>query len=346
MYILAINCGSQTLKYKLFNRSFEMIKKGGVSKIGFSQIKDHTQALKKAVEEIGGLVKQIQIVGHRYVNGGNEFVKPEVIDKNDLDKLEQLNNIAPLHNPHNLAGIIATQKQLPKAQNVAVFDTAFYQDLPEVAWRYAINKKVADKYGYRRFGFHGISHEYVCNQAAKELKKELKKIKLISVHLGGGASITATRYGRAIDTSMGFTPLEGLAMMTRSGDLDPGLVIDLMNKGWKPAKIDNLLNQESGIFGICAQKDMLKVLKNLDKPLIKLAYDIYIYRIRKYLGAYYAVLNGCDAVIFTGSVGSGMPITRNRAVKNLKILNKVKILPIETNEELLIAQKAKQAFEK
>ncbi|MBD3245016.1 MAG: acetate/propionate family kinase [Candidatus Moranbacteria bacterium] len=346
MYILSINSGSQTLKYRLFNAELKLIKKGGVDKIGFGKIKNHHQAFELCVDEISDYKEKISVIGHRYVNGGRKFINPTVMKKKEVKEIKKLNSLAPLHNPHNLQGIVAAGRILPKAVNVAVFDTCYYKELEEYVYRYPINKELADKYGYRKFGFHGISHKYVCHQAAELLKKDIKKLKLISVHLGGGASITATKFGRAVDTSMGFTPLEGLMMMTRSGDVDPGMLLDLAGqKKWKVSRINELLNYKSGIYGICGKKGMLDVLENLDKNKTALAFKMYIYRIKKYIGAYFAALNGCHAIVFTGSVGSGKAKTRNEVLKNMDFLKNVKILPIKTNEEYLIAKEALEVFE-
>ncbi|MBD3300341.1 MAG: acetate/propionate family kinase [Candidatus Moranbacteria bacterium] len=340
MKILSINSGSQTLKYQLFElKGFKLIKKGAVSDIGFGAIKNHREALRKILTELDEHKKEIKLIGHRYVNGG-KFIEPTVMNKKIVSAIEQYNNLAPLHNPANLEGIKASLNLLPEALNVAVFDTCFYKDLPKKAYTYAINKRIQKKYGYRRYGFHGTSHKYVVNEAARLLGKDLDELKLISIHLGGGASITATKYGRAIDTSMGYTPAEGLVMMTRCGDIDAGILIDLMRQGYDSEEIDKLVNMESGLYGLCGKKGMLEILESLDEQKIKDAFEVYIYRLRKYLGAYFAALNGCNAVIFTGSVGSGAPITREKVVKDLDILKDVEILPIETNEELMIAKDA------
>lgn len=349
MKILVINSGSQTLKYELFekrdsnsneNEELVSVLEGTVKDIGFSEVKDHYEAFNLVKEKVKDHEDSIKIIGHRYVNGGVEFREPTLVTEENIDNLAKYNDLAPLHNPHNLAGIKASLSTFSTAQNVAVFDTYYYKDLEEKVWRYPINKELADQFGYRKFGFHGTSHRYVCKEAAKKLNRDLSELKLISVHLGGGASITATKYGKAIDTSMGYTPLEGLTMMTRSGDIDPGLIIDLVNKGYDGEKIDDLLNNESGLFGLSGKNGMLDILDNLSDPKVKLAFDIYVYRIKKYVGAYFAALNGCDAIIFTGSVGSGREETRNLVMTDMDFMKDVPVLPIETNEELMIARDA------
>ena len=344
MFILSINSGSQTLKYKLYEaESFKLLKKGKIADIGFGGVKNHFEAIKKAVKELKNYETEIKIIGHRYVNGGSEFVNPLIVDKEVIEKLKKYNELAPLHNPHNLEGIKATLKIVPQALSVAIFDTYFYKDLPKVAKNYALNKEVAKKYGYCRMGFHGTSHRYAVYKTAKSLGKDMKKIKVISLHLGGGASITATKNGKAIDTSMGFTPMEGLVMMTRAGDIDSGIIIDLMRQGMKDDKIDELLNEKSGIYGLCKKKGMLEVLDDLDNPETRDAFDIYIYRIKKYIGAYFAILRGCDAIVFTGTIGAGKPETREEVMKSLSFLKGIPVLTVSTNEEIMIAKDAWEA---
>ena len=344
MFILSINSGSQTLKYKLYQADgFKLVKKGKVDDIGFGKVKNHFEAISQVREEIKEYEPELKIIGHRYVNGGLEFVDPQIIDQVKVKTLEKYNNLAPLHNPANLAGIQATLKMIPQAVNVAVFDTYFYKDLPEVAWRYALNKKIADENNYRRLGFHGISHAYAVSQVATTLEKDVNKMKIISLHLGGGSSITATRNGKVVDTSMGFTPAEGLMMMTRSGDIDPGIIIDLVRKGKTGDELDELLNRESGVYGICGKQGMLEVLESLKRKKdqdAQLAFEMYVYRIKKYIGAYYAILGGCDALVFTGTIGSGNSETREAIIEGLDFINKIPILVIPANEEIVIAREA------
>lgn len=342
MQILVINSGSTSLKYKLFDiKNFRELKSGYIQNIGTSKVKNHEQALKTALGEIGEL-KNIMAVGHRVVHGGEEFVQPTLITKTVLKRLAKYNKLAPLHNPANLMGIKACLKLLPKVPDIAVFDTAFHQTIPKKAYLYALPLKYYKKYDIRRFGFHGISHRYVAEEAAKKLKKPLNKLKIITCHLGGGCSITAINKGKSVDTSMGFTPAEGLVMMTRSGDIDPAIILFLQEKEkLTPKQVDHLINFESGMLGLCGEENMLKVLNKIKRgnKLARLAFDIFIYRLQKYIGAYYAALGGLDALVFTGAVGSGKATTRNAVCRGLKhILKKTKVMAIKTNEELMIAK--------
>lgn len=329
--ILVINSGSTSLKYKLFNiDNLEEEKRSNIQNIGQDKVKNHKEALVIALKEIGDL-ERIKVVGHRVVHGGEEFTKTTQIDSNNLGKLEKYNDLAPLHNPANLMGIEASMNLLPEAPNYACFDTAFYKDLEEEVYRYAI----PEKFKVRKYGFHGLSHQFVIE------KYKNSNSKVISCHLGGGCSITASIGGRAIDTSMGFTPMEGLVMMSRSGDIDPGVITYLQRKENLGAEeIDKLLNFESGVYGICGEKNWLNVLKRMkdgDK-LAKLAFDIFCLRVKKYIGAYYAELGGLDILLFTGSIGSGDSKTREAVCKNLPFLNEIKVKAIKTNEGLQIAK--------
>ncbi len=337
--ILVLNCGSQSIKWKLFDEKLNLKKKG---KQEVFVSRKYQESLRQELTKLIDYKKDIKIVGHRVVHGGNKFREAIKINDKVLRELEKFNKLAPLHNPYNILGIKIAQKVFPKAKQVAVFDTGFYKDLPKKAYIYPLPEKIRKKYGFRRLGFHGISHEYVAKVAAKRIKKPFKKLKIITCHLGGGSSITAIKNGRAIDTSMGFTPLEGLVMMTRSGDIDPGIVLKL-TENFSLKKIDKILNSESGLRGISGNSDMLEILKKIkngDKKA-KLALEIFVYRIQKYLGAYYAVLNDCDLLVFTGAIGSGSVKIRNMICKNLVILKNIKILAIETDEELAIAKKIK-----
>jgi acetate kinase len=346
MFVLAINSGSQTLKYKLYEPvNFSLVKNGEIKDIGFGTVKDHFGALEKVKEDLAEEADEIKVIGHRYVNGGTEFLNPELIDETNFKALEKYHSLAPLHNPNNFLGIQAAQKYFPKAKNVAVFDTAFYQDLPQVAKLYALNFEVTKKNHYQRLGFHGISHRYASIKAAEKLGKDFSRLKIISLHLGGGASITAIRFGRAIETSMGFTPSEGLSMMTRSGDLDPGIILDLFRQGLLVEEVDQLINRESGIYGLCGKKSMLEVLDNLTEEKTKLAFDIFVYRIKKYLGAYYAVLGGCDLLVFTGTIGSGREETRQAILDDLFFAPQCTSIAIETDEEIIIGKDAFQKYQ-
>lgn len=344
-YILALNVGSTSLKSKLFE-----LKKGGVLKEIFNWGKSDIKAnasKKKVLSELSkelkrkNLFKDIIGVGHRVVHGG-PITESSLISKEIINSIKKNSELAPLHNPYNLEGIIFSQHKLKKIPQVAVFDTAFYSKMPSYASSYALPLKLSEKLKIRRYGFHGISHKYAAIRASKLLKKPLSSLKLITVHLGGGSSITAISKGRAIDTSMGFTPLEGLIMSTRTGDIDPGIVFFLANKGYKFNEINNLMVNKSGILGLSGSKNMLNLLKNYKERSKKavLAFDMFVYRIQKYIGAYFAVLGGCDALVFTGAVGAGERITRRSISDPLKngILKKAKIITINPDEERMIAE--------
>lgn len=344
--ILVINSGSTSLKYKLFEIAnkggyLSEIKKGYIENIGQGSIKNHYQALKLALEQLPlSKLRIIRACGHRVVHGGEEFIRPTLITQKNIKKLEKYNHLAPLHNPANLMGIKASLKLLPGIPNIACFDTAFYQTIKDKVFLYPIPKKYYQKYKIRRFGFHGISHQYVIEKAIKENFKK-QKLKIISCHLGGGCSITASIGGKAIDTSMGFTPLEGVMMMTRCGDIDPSIPLILQkNEKISVEKVDKILNFESGIYGICGERNWLKVIERMKKGdrQAKLAFDMFCYRIKKYIGAYYAILKGLDILVFTGAIGAGKAITRQKICQGLPFLKNVKILAIPTNEELMIAR--------
>jgi len=340
--ILVLNCGSQSIKWKVFDKKLKVAKEGKCPVLNQETFQD---SLEKELEKVKGL--QIEAVGHRVVHGKDIFREPTIITQENIGKLEALNHLAPLHNPYNVLGIKTCQKIFNHIPQVAVFDTEFFKNLPEKAYTYALPEEIIKEFGFRRYGFHGISHEYVAKLAAKKIKKPFEKIKIITVHLGGGASVAAIKNGQVIDTSMGFTPMQGLVMMTRSGDLDLGVVLELVRE-FTLDKTNEILNKQSGIKGICGEGDMLKVLsvaKSGDKKA-KLALDVFTYSIQKYIGAYFSILGGCDALVFTGTIGAGTPddrksskIIRDMVCKNLKILNKTKVLAIDTDEELAIAQK-------
>lgn len=334
--ILVLNCGSQSIKWKVFEpKSFKLVKEG--KRIVLDK-KDYEIFLEEELKKVGSL--EIERVGHRVVHGGNIFLKTTQINQEAINQLEKINHLAPLHNPYNVLGIKICQKIYPNVSHFAVFDTEFFKDLPERAFNYALPESIVKEFGYRRFGFHGTSHEYVAKEAAKALRKPLNKLKMITCHLGGGSSITAINKGKAIDTSMGFTPQEGLVMMTRPGNIDTGLVLDLV-KNFSLDKATETLNKESGLKGVCGNGEMLGVLDMIKKgdKRAKLALDIFVYSLQKYIGSYFAILGGCDALVFTGTIGSGSSKIRNMVIKNLDILKKTKILAIKTEEELQIAQK-------
>lgn len=345
-YIFVINSGSTSLKFKIFELGPELkqVSRGSVERIG-ERIKSHAVGLREVLDQLENIKKQIVAVGHRVVHGGDEFVKPTQVTGMVLRKLVKYNRLAPLHNPANLMGIRAARDLLPRVPQVAVFDTAFYQTLPEAAWRYPLPERYYKSYRVRKFGFHGISHRYVAGEAARILGRKLNQVKLISCHLGGGASVTAIDSGKSVETSMGFTPAEGLMMMTRSGDIDPALPAFLMRKeSLPPKRMNQILNEESGILAVAGVDDMLRLYQKLDKGVAraKLAFEMYIHRLRKYIGAYYAVLGGLDGLVFTGSVGAGKAIVRRRACQGLPFLKGVKVMSIKTDEELRIAEETRQ----
>ena len=349
MSILAINSGSTSVKYKLFADDEREIKQGSVE-----NVKDHSTTIKLVLREIGDL-RDLAAVGHRVVHGGHKFLKPLLINEGNLIELEQVNNLAPLHNPYNLAGIKAAIAYLPQAKQVAVFDTAFFSDLPDTAKFYALPLELMKKYDIHRYGFHGISHKFITAEAAKLLQKKVNQVNLISCHLGGGWSIAAIKNGKPIETSMGFTPLEGLVMISRSGDLDPGIIfklLEVMPGEVNQAKVDQLydiLNKHSGIKGLSGLTDYQKLLANvsLGNREAGLAFDLAINRLVKYIGAYFTILEGqAEAIVFTGSVGSGNPVTRNQVMKKIKCLGRLPMLTIKTDEELMIAREVKELINK
>ncbi|POZ91221.1 acetate kinase, partial [Petrotoga sp. SL27] len=322
MKILVINSGSSSLKYQVLEmENEECLVKGLVERIGeqesdieqesegkeyknITKIKDHEEALKKTMElitdpEYGCLkgLDEIDAVGHRVVHGGEKFFSSVLIDEEVIKAIEENSDLAPLHNPPNLMGIRAAKKLLPKVPQVAVFDTSFHHSMPEKAYMYGLPYELYQKYKIRRYGFHGTSHRYVSQKASEILRKDIKELKMITAHLGNGASLAAIDRGKVVDTSMGFTPLEGLIMGTRSGDIDPGIVLFLTRKGYSVDEVDDLLNKRSGVYGLSEMsndmRDIRKGIENGDKKA-KLAYDVYVYRLAKYIGSYITILKGLD----------------------------------------------------
>ena len=380
--MLVINSGSSSIKYKLFDMKSKeaLLTKGVIDRIGLKgkgRVPNHNAAieliLKKLVSKRGGVlneISQIKAIGHRVVHGGEKFAGSVIITKRVIEAIERFSKLAPLHNPPNLLGIKACMKSLPGIPQVAVFDTAFYQTLPEEHYIYAIPYNLYKKDGIRRYGFHGTSHKYVATKTAQILKKPIGKLKIITCHLGNGCSITATANGKALDTSMGFTPLEGLVMGTRSGDIDPIIILYLMEKkGIKTGKMDELLNKKSGLLGVSGlssdMRDIYKAVKRKNKRA-RLAFDIFIHRIQKYIGAYAVSMNGVDAITFTAGIGQNHSPTRKMTCKklgflgvkidnrknhsNASIISKpnsaVKILVVPTDEELMIAKETKAVIKR
>ena len=343
MKILVINCGSSSIKYKLFEMPGErLISKGVIEHIGEkdSVVQDHYTGLKLILTKINN----VSAVGHRVVHGAERFREPVLIDGTVIRKIRYCSIIAPLHNPANLAGILACKKLLSGKKQVAVFDTAFHQTIPDYAYIYGLPYEYYKRYRIRKYGFHGTSHEYVAKEAARKLKKPISKLKLITCHLGNGCSIAAVYKGSSIDTSMGFTPLEGLIMGTRCGDIDPATVTYIMKKKkFDISEIENILNKSSGLKGISGISNDMRHLEEKEKKgnkRAKLAIDIFIYRIKKYIGSYTAIMDGCDAIIFTAGIGENAKEIRERITKGIcSHLKKCpKILVIPTNEELMIAR--------
>ncbi|MFV1983255.1 MAG: acetate/propionate family kinase [Thiohalomonadales bacterium] len=389
MNILIINCGSSSVKYQLIDISNNVVLVTGlVERIGQADTRHSVQqrqangemkktVTSKATETIhdafdmvqkafsgNNTIAAVSAIGHRVVHGGERFTQPTLIDKNVLKVIQELSVLAPLHNPANLTGIEVCLKLFPELPQVAVFDTAFHQSMPEHAYRYAVPEKWYSDYKVRRYGFHGTSHAYVSKQAAEHLKIPINKLNAISLHLGNGASVAAIKNGKCIDTSMGLTPLEGLVMGTRCGDLDPAIPFYIADvSGASNHEISSVLNKQSGLKGLCGENDMREVqrlAKEGDHPA-QLALDSYCYRIKKYIGAYSAVLGTIDVLIFTAGIGENSAIIRSQICHNLSSLGialdneknnavqyqvtaietstaRCKILVIKTNEELEIAQ--------
>ena len=397
MKILVINCGSSSLKYQLIDmESEELMAKGLVERIGIegSRIKhetigkekktietpmqDHKRALELVMESLTneeyGAIKsldEIDAVGHRVVHGGEDFAKSVVIDEKVLKGIEDNVEIAPLHNPPNIMGIKACQRLLPNVKQVAVFDTAFHQTMPAESYIYALPYEYYEKYKIRRFGFHGTSHKYITNRAAEMLGKDVNEVNLITCHLGNGSSICAVKNGKSIDTSMGFTPLEGLAMGTRCGDLDPAILPFLMEKeNLSTDEINTLINKKSGVLGISGvSSDFrdIEAARDEGNKRAKLALDIFEKRVRGYIGSYMTELDHVDAIVFTAGVGENSIEMRESIVNGLKSLgikidternnvrgedklisaddSSIKIFVIPTNEELMIARDTKALVE-
>ncbi|MBD5546894.1 MAG: acetate kinase [Lachnospiraceae bacterium] len=391
MNVLVINCGSSSLKFQLINsKSEEVIAKGLCERIGIeggkmtyspaggekketvTPMKNHTQAVGLVLDTLTdaeiGVVKsldEIGAVGHRIVHGGEDFASSTIITQEVIKAIEKCNDLAPLHNPANLIGIRACMELMPKTPMAAVFDTAFHQTMPEEAYLYGIPYRYYEDYKIRRYGFHGTSHSYVSHRAAELLKREYEDLKIIVCHLGNGASISAIKNGRCVDTSMGLTPLEGLIMGTRSGDLDPAIIEFLCNKEGKSVnEILNVLNKESGVLGLSGGfssdfRDLEKAYRAGDPAAIR-TMKAFAYRVAKYVGAYTAAMNGVDVICFTAGIGENNPLTRTMVASHLGYLgieldeeanairgedvlistpeSRTKVFVIPTNEELAIAR--------
>ncbi|WP_288814401.1 acetate kinase [uncultured Corynebacterium sp.] len=393
-YALVLNSGSSSIKFQVLDpyaaATDEPLVSGLVEKIGeptglvrvkingekqedTSAVASHAVGLKRAFlmmsdKNVGPQDLDLIAVGHRVVHGGEEFAAPQLVEGDVIERLKKLIPLAPLHNPANIEGIETAQELLPNVPHVAVFDTAFFANMPESAANYAINREVAKEYGIRRYGFHGTSHEYISQQVPSLLGKEPSEVKQITLHLGNGASASAVDGGRAVDTTMGLTPLAGLVMGTRCGDIDPGIIFHLSRSaGMSVDDIDTLLNRKSGIKGLSGVNDFreLETLVNDGDANAKLAFDVYIHTLRRFIGSYMLNLGGVDAITFTAGVGENDVNVRKAAMANLEAFgiklddsrnantegvdgareistddSTVKVFVVPTNEELAIARYA------
>ncbi len=375
--LFVLNCGSSSIKYKLFDldADFAVLASGMIDRIG-EVVKDYSDGFKlieKSLKQSGALrdFGELFAAAHRVVHGGEVFVKPTPIDAVVIEKIEEFASLAPLHNPFNIEGIKTMIDHTPSLPQVAVFDTAFHQTMPSLAYRYALPNSLYTEEGIRRFGFHGISHHFLAKECALFLEKKLNECNLITIHLGGGASITAIKNGKSEETSMGFTPLEGLMMATRSGDIDPGIVLYLLQSLGKSAKeVDRMLNHESGFRGLCAKDDMREILAMREKGDrdADFAFSLFCRRIKKYIGAYSAILGRVDAIVFSGGIGANAKEVRAvvcEGLENLGIIldlkknerdvtgacglhrkdSSVKVVAMQTDEELEIARQSKIILE-
>ncbi|WP_344951492.1 acetate kinase [Sphaerisporangium flaviroseum] len=320
--ILVINSGSSSVKYQLIDLDGpERTKPGKIENIGEpgSEVPDHEAALTRVADEVSAHSGELTAIGHRVVHGGPVFIEPTLITDEVVKHIQEAVPLAPLHNPANLAGIEVTRRLWPDLPQVAVFDTAFHSTMPLAARTYAVDHEVAQRYGLRRYGFHGTSTAYVSRVAA-ELVDRAGLANVIVLHLGNGASATAVAAGRCVDTSMGMTPLEGLVMGTRSGDLDPGTIFHLIRGGMAPDEVESMLIERSGLLGLCGDNDMRAVLARVESgdEAAALAYDVYCHRLRKYIGAYCAVLGEVDVIAFTGGVGENSALVRRSVLSGLE----------------------------
>lgn len=326
MLILVINSGSSSLKYQVRNTdTHEILVRGLIDRIGEAEVPDHRAALLRLSEEVGPVLhgKTIEAVGHRVVHGGERFSQPVLVDNEITRAIERLSPLAPLHNPASAMGIRAVAERYPGVPQVAVFDTAFHRTLPPRAWRYAIPQPLYRRYGIRRYGFHGTSCAYVSELAADFLDVPLDELNAVVAHLGNGASVTALQNGRSIDTSMGFTPLAGLVMGTRSGDIDPSILVFLAREGYSADDIDTLLNRESGLLALSGVADMREITAAAEAgdQQSELALEVSAYRLAKYIGAYHVAVGGARAIIFTAGIGENDDAFRARVVALLGALD-------------------------
>ncbi|WP_333859126.1 acetate kinase [Clostridium sp.] len=398
MKILVVNCGSSSLKYQLIDMEDEkVLAKGLVERIGIEgsvlthkvngekhvvsePIKDHKVAVKLVLDALvdkkHGVIKdmsEISAVGHRVVHGGEQYSDAVIIDDKVMESLKDCVKLAPLHNPPNIIGINACKAIMPDAPMAAVFDTAFHHTMPKYAYIYPLPYELYERYGIRKYGFHGTSHRFVSEEAARLMGKDISELKIITCHLGNGASICAVDKGKSIDTNMGFTPLAGLAMGTRCGDIDPAIIPFLINEiGMSIDEISNIMNNESGILGMSGIssdfRDVEEIASFKHDRRAQLALDVFYYRVKSFIGSYVAVLDGVDAIVFTAGVGENSSIGRAEICSGLTYLgikideeknnirgkateittanSKTKVFVIPTNEELVIARDTKFLVEK
>lgn len=377
MNILVVNCGSSSVKYRLFSDSQEQAR-GLIERVGSAETPNHTVAVRQMFEQIshidGGLpTEEIHAIGHRVVHGGEAFTGSVVITPQVIEAVEACATLAPLHNPPNLLGIRACMEQAPQAIQVAVFDTAFHHTLPPRAYLYALPYELREKYGIRRYGFHGTSHRYVSERVIELLKQEnalQTSSKVICCHLGNGSSITAVLDGESVDTSMGMTPAEGLVMGTRSGDIDPAIILHLQRTlGWDADRVDRLINKEGGLLALAGVSDMrdVEARAQAGDRKAQTAFEVFCYRVIKYIGAYAAAMNGVHAIAFTAGIGENSSAVRSRVCASLEYLgvridetanrkgrgercistpdSKVKVYVVPTDEERVIAAETRKLAE-
>ena len=335
MKIGVINSGSSSLKYKLFElETMQVIEEKMIENIGESDavVQNHEEALQKLNIDFDSL----DAMGHRVVHGGEEFCEPTFFDEKKLERLRLLNHLAPLHNPANVLGMEVVMRSAPSLLQVGVFDTAFHTTMPPEAFLYALPKELYKQHHIRRYGFHGTSHSYLLDQVAKKLQKDKNQLNIITLHLGNGASACAIKRGKSIDTSMGFTPLEGLVMGSRSGDLDSAIVLYLQEHlEMSSQEIEVLLNKKSGLLGLCGTNDVREIVEKNDEDS-KLAIDMMVRRIQKYIGSYMVLLEDVDAIVFSGGIGENSQEIRERVLDN-KLIQNIPSFVIPTDEELQIA---------
>ena len=370
--VLVVNSGSSSLKYQLFDMKTETrLAKGLVERIGCGGPVNHAEALKKVVADLGDAAKGIDAIGHRILHGGEVFRDSAVMNKANMAKAKKLVKFGPLHMPANLGGVEACERIFKGVPNVGVFDTAFHiATMPDCAGIYAIDPKFYKKYGIRKYGFHGTSHKFITQAAAKFLKKPFSKVNLVTCHLGNGSSLAAIKNGGVVDTTMGLTPLAGLVMGTRCGDIDAAAVLSIMETEKKtPAEMDTLLNKKSGLLALAGSSDCRDVCSKAEKgdKMAELALEMLAYRVALYIGAYNTIVGGADAIIMTGGIGENSGEVRERIIRRLGALgikldpkankvrgetkvisakgSKIPVVVMPTNEELMIARDTVRVLE-